>query len=168
MKFSISNIALPAFDHADDFGRLVEFGLDGIEVAPSRVWRDTWHELTTVEVFDYRQRIENAGLGVVGLPPLFYDPPELGLFTEPALRVRSPAFLHRTSKVCRAPAGRTPRAVPAAGNGCWPGPQAPQRGPKTIHPRSAPCSSSAKRAARCSGNRLFGGGATEGPAPSRS
>ncbi len=107
MKFSISNIALTAFDHADDFGRLVEFGLDGIEVVPSRVWRDTWHELTTVEVFDYRQRIENAGLGVVGLHSLFYDQPELGLFKEPALRVRSLDFLQHMSKVCRDLGGRT-------------------------------------------------------------
>ena len=107
MKFSVSNIALPAFDHADDFGRLVEFGLDGIEVAPSRVWRDTWQSLTTVEVNDYRRRVENAGLSVVGLHSLFYDQPELGLFKEPALRVRSLDFMQHLSKVCRDLGGKT-------------------------------------------------------------
>ena len=107
MKFSVSNIALPAFDHTDDFGRLREFGLDAIEVAPSRVWRDTWHGLTTVEVSDYRNRIVNAGLGVVGLHSLFYDRSELGLFKQPAERAESLDFLEHLSKVCRDLGGKT-------------------------------------------------------------
>ena len=107
IKFSISNIALPAFDHADDFGRLVEFGLDGIEVAPSRVWRDTWRGLTTVEVTDYRRRVENAGLSVVGLHSLFYDQPDLGLFKAPRERAESLDFLEHLSKVCRDLGGKT-------------------------------------------------------------
>ena len=107
MKFSISNIALPAFDHADDFCRLVEFGLDGIEVAPSRVWRDTWRGLTTVEVADYRRRVENAGLSVVGLHLLFYDQPDLGLFKAPRERAESLDFLEHLSKVCRDLGGKT-------------------------------------------------------------
>ena len=85
VHYAVSNIALPAFDHADDFGRLRELRLEAIEVAPSRVWRDTWHGLTTIEVSDYRRRIVNAGLSVVGLHSLFYDQPGLGLFKQPNL-----------------------------------------------------------------------------------
>ena len=107
MKFAVSNIALPAFDHADDFGRLGAMGLDAVEVAPSRVWRDTWHGLTTIEVSDYRRRIVNAGLDVVGLHSLFYDRPELGLFKDPAERAESLDFLEHLSKVCRDLGGRT-------------------------------------------------------------
>ena len=107
VRYAVSNIALPAFDHADDFGRLREFGLEAIEVAPSRVWRDTWHGLTTIEVSDYRRRIVNAGLGVVGLHSLFYDRPELGLFKDPAERAESLDFLEHLSKVCRDLGGRT-------------------------------------------------------------
>lgn len=107
VRYAVSNIALTAFDHTDDFGRLREFGLDAIEVAPSRVWRDTWHGLTTIEVSDYRRRIVNAGLSVVGLHSLFYDRPELGLFKEPAERAESLDFLEHLSKVCRDLGGRT-------------------------------------------------------------
>lgn len=107
VRYAVSNIALPAFDHADDFGRLREFGLEAIEVAPSRVWRDTWHGLTTLEVSDYRRRIVNAGLGVVGLHSLFYDRPELGLFKGLAERAQSLDFLEHLSKVCRDLGGRT-------------------------------------------------------------
>ncbi len=107
MKFSVSNIALQAFEHTDDFGRLREFGLEAIEVAPSRVWRDTWRGLTTVEVADYRRSVEGAGLGVVGLHSLFYDHPELGLFKEPAERAESLDFLEHLSGVCRDLGGKT-------------------------------------------------------------
>ena len=107
MKYAVSNIALRAFDHADDFGRLAEMGLDAVEVAPSRVWRDTWHGLTTLEVSDYRRRIESAGLGVVGLHSLFYDQPRLGLFKGKAERAQSLDFLEHLSKVCRDLGGRT-------------------------------------------------------------
>jgi len=107
LKFAVSNIALPAFDHTSDLERLAEFGLEALEVAPSRVWRDTWHGLTTVEVADYRRRIENAGLGVVGLHSLFYDQPQLGLFKEPVERAESLDFLEHLSKVCRDLGGKT-------------------------------------------------------------
>ena len=107
MKFAVSNIALPAFDHTADFDRLAEMGLEAIEVAPSRVWRDTWRGLTTMEVADYRRRIEAAGLSVVGLHSLFYDRPELGLFKGPEARAESLDFLEHLSKVCRDLGGKT-------------------------------------------------------------
>jgi sugar phosphate isomerase/epimerase len=107
VKFALSNIALPAFDHISDLDGVAGLGFDAIEVAPSRVWRDTWHGLTTLEVNDYRRRIENAGLSVVGLHSLFYDKTELGLFKEPALRAQTLDFLEHLSKVCRDLGGRT-------------------------------------------------------------
>ena len=107
MKAAVSNIALSPYDHGEELRRLAAHGLEGLEVAPSRVWRDTWHGLTTIEVSDYRRRIVNAGLGVVGLHSLFYDQPELGLFKEPAERAESLDFLEHLSKVCRDLGGRT-------------------------------------------------------------
>lgn len=107
MRFALSNIALPAFDHTRNLDEVAELGIEAIEVAPSRVWRDTWHGLTTAEVSDYRRRIEDAGLCVVGLHSLFYDQPALGLFKKPALRAQSLDFLEHLSKVCRDLGGRT-------------------------------------------------------------
>ncbi|MCH7935527.1 MAG: sugar phosphate isomerase/epimerase [Proteobacteria bacterium] len=107
IRLAVSNIALPAFDHADDFGRLREFGIEAIEVAPSRVWQDTWKGLAPDAVADYRRRIEDAGLDVVGLHSLFYDQPRLGLFKEPTERAESLDFLEHLSGVCRDLGGRT-------------------------------------------------------------
>lgn len=107
MKFAVSNIALTPFEHGDELGRLPDLGLAAVEVAPSRVWDDTWKGLTADRVAYYRKQIESAGLGVVGLHSLFYDQPELGLFKEPAKRSETLGFLEHLSKVCRDLGGRT-------------------------------------------------------------
>lgn len=107
MKYAVSNIALPAFDHAAELGRLAGFGISAVEVAPSRIWHDTWRGLTNADVAAYRRDIEDAGLKVVGLHSLFFDHPELGLFKEPSARTESLDFLTHLSGVCRDLGGRT-------------------------------------------------------------
>ena len=104
---AISNIALPAYDHAAELGRLRDLGMEGLEVAPSRVWRDTWHGLTAADVSAYRHAVETAGLRVVGLHSLFFDQPDLGLFKAPEIRRQSLDFLEHLSAVCRDLGGRT-------------------------------------------------------------
>lgn len=107
MRFAVSNIALTAFDHGRELARLPALGIEGVEVAPSRVWRDTWKGLTNVAVAHYRKAIGDAGLRVVGLHSLFFDQPRLGLFKAPAERAESLDFLVHLSKVCRDLGGRT-------------------------------------------------------------
>ncbi len=107
MKYAISNIALTAYDHADELARLPELGLEGLEVAPSRVWRDTWKGLTASEVTAYRKQVEDAGLKVVGLHSMLFDHPELGLFRDRETRSRTIDFMAHLSTVCRDLGGRT-------------------------------------------------------------
>ncbi|MBL94285.1 MAG: hypothetical protein CFH06_00235 [Alphaproteobacteria bacterium MarineAlpha3_Bin5] len=106
-KFSISNIALNAFDHTKQLQILPELGFQGIEVAPSRVWKNTWHGLTANQVDNYRQSVEKADLKIVGLHSLFFDHPELGLFRNSAGRKETLEFLQHLSLVCRDLGGKT-------------------------------------------------------------
>ena len=107
MKLSVSNIALPAYDHARYFPRLEEMSFEGVEVAPSRVWRETWTALKSVEVTKYRKSVENAGLTVVGLHSLFFDHPELGLFKGSEISRLTLDYLVHLSGVCRDLGGKT-------------------------------------------------------------
>ena len=106
-ELAISNIALTAFDHGAELDRLGDLGLTGLEVAPSRVWRNTWHGLAAAEVERYRRLVETAGLRVVGLHSLFFRHPELGLFKEPEVRAQTQDFLVHLSALCRDLGGRT-------------------------------------------------------------
>lgn len=107
MKLATSNIALPAFAHTDALGRLPEMGFAGLEVAPSRVWRDTWHGLRRASVDAYRKAVETAGLTVIGLHSLFFDHPELGMFRDDEIRRRTLDYLVHLSGLCRDLGGRT-------------------------------------------------------------
>ena len=82
-------------------------GLTGLEVAPSRVWEDSWLGLSPNVAEIYRSEVEQVGLTVVGLHSLFYDQPQLGLFRFGDNRVRTLDFLEHLSKLCRDLGGTT-------------------------------------------------------------
>ncbi len=106
-KSAVSNIALPAYDHREELRRLPGLGIEGLEVAPSRVWRDTWHGLKPADVGRYRRQVETAGLRIIGLHSLFWDQPKLGLFRGPDVGARTLDFLTHLSALCRDLGGRT-------------------------------------------------------------
>ena len=107
MRYAVSNIALPAFDHWKELPQVAALGYAGIEIAPSRIWHETWKELKASDVAQYGRALEEAGLEAVGLHSLFYDHPALGLFRDPARRTASLEFLTHLSTVCRDLGGRT-------------------------------------------------------------
>ncbi|CAA7612585.1 sugar phosphate isomerase/epimerase [Magnetospirillum sp. SS-4] len=104
MKFAVSNIALTAHDHLAELERLAPLGVTGLEVAPSRVWKDGWD---AAGIAAYRRAVEAAGLTVVGLHSLFFDRPHLGLFKDPASRAETLDFMVALSALCRDLGGRT-------------------------------------------------------------
>ena len=107
MKYAVSNIALTPHEHADELIQLREVGLDGIEVAPSRAWKDTWHGLSAPEIDVYRRQIEAAGLETVGLHSLLFDRPDLALCETAGQRRGLMEFFVHLSAVCRDLGGRT-------------------------------------------------------------
>ena len=106
-KFAISNIALTPLAHSDELQVLSELGFTGLEVAPSRVWQDTWHGLTPAMVESYRRDVEAAGLNVLGLHSLLFDQKDLGLFSDAAGRARVLDYMTHLSAVCRDLGGHT-------------------------------------------------------------
>ncbi|RAU23568.1 hypothetical protein CU669_00220 [Paramagnetospirillum kuznetsovii] len=107
IRIAVSNIGLPAFNHLGLLPRLAEMGVGGLEVAPSRVWRDTWMELPPAEVAAYGKAVRDAGLTVVGLHSLFFDHPDLGLFKGADTLTHTVAFMAHLSAVCRDLGGTT-------------------------------------------------------------
>ena len=106
-RIAVSNIGLPAFAHLDFLPRLMELGVTGLEVAPSRIWHDTWSGLSADDVSAYGQAVRDSGLKIIGLHSLFFDHPELGLFKGPDILMRTVEFLGHLSAVCRDLGGRT-------------------------------------------------------------
>lgn len=107
MKIAVSNIALPAYEHVAELNALPRMGISAIEVAPSRIWRDTWKGLKPFDVTNYRRQIEDAGLRVVGLHSLLFDQPDLKLFGDNASSSRLEQFFVHLSGICRDLGGKT-------------------------------------------------------------
>ncbi len=106
-RFALSNIALTAFDHIPELTTVTELGITRLEVAPSRVWEDTWHDLTPAMVTSYRRDVEAAGLEILGLHSLLFDQKDMGLFADTEGRARVLDFMTHLSAVCRDLGGHT-------------------------------------------------------------
>jgi sugar phosphate isomerase/epimerase len=107
MQYAVSNIALTAFDHLDELPMIADLGITGLEIAPSRIWQDTWQGLSVSDIDAYGRALEAAGLQAVGLHSLFFDHPDLGLFRNPSGRARTLDFLVHLSGMCRDLGGKT-------------------------------------------------------------
>ena len=107
MPFAVSNIGFSSYEHEPLLDAVKGLGFDGLEVAPSRVWRDTWKGLSAADVDLYRRMVERSGLSVVGLHSLFFDHPELSIFGSAQVRAEAVKFLVHLSAVCRDLGGKT-------------------------------------------------------------
>lgn len=107
MKISISNIALPSFQQSKYLGYLADLGVAGLEVAPSKVWSDTWEGLSFRKVEAFRREVNSYGLQIIGLHSLFFDHPDLGLFKGAEVNAKTRDFLTHLSSVCRDLGGHT-------------------------------------------------------------
>lgn len=77
MRLSVSNLAWPSALDAVAFERLAGMGVNGLEVAPTRL--AGWEELTQAHLVAYRDRAAGAGLVVSSLQAILFGRPDLHL-----------------------------------------------------------------------------------------
>ena len=74
MRLGVSNLAWAAADTPRALALLAARGVDGIEVAPTRIAE--WPELTATRVGSFRDECRAAGLKVASLQAIFFGRPE--------------------------------------------------------------------------------------------
>jgi sugar phosphate isomerase/epimerase len=94
MKIAVSNIAWPAELDDSVFAFLAASGVEGIEVAPTRVWPQ-WEGIDPVGVRVFRRSVESHGLRVSSLQSILLQKPELRLFGTDAERQALDEHLRR-------------------------------------------------------------------------
>ena len=82
MRLSVSNLAWGAEHHGEALDLLGRMGVQGIEVAPTKI--SQWTELTPKRIRSYRSEIEAAGLRVSSLQAIFYGVRGAALLKDPA------------------------------------------------------------------------------------
>ena len=77
MRLSVSNLAWSAEETPSALERLFRLGVQGIEVAPTRI--ADWPQLTEKILRDYRSQVETAGLRVSSFQAILFGKPEATL-----------------------------------------------------------------------------------------
>ena len=77
MRLSFSNLAWPTESDGQAFAALAGLGVQGIEVAPTRL--AFWDDITPVRLAFYRGQLENEGLVVSSLQAILFGTKDLSL-----------------------------------------------------------------------------------------
>lgn len=83
MKLAVSNIAWDIHNDPNIFSLLRKNGVQGIEIAPTKVWPD-WNGANSSSAKKYRKRLFNEGFEVPALQAILFGKPELQLFVPEA------------------------------------------------------------------------------------
>ncbi len=100
MRLGLSNLALPAAEETGLLPRLREWGVAGIEVAPTRL--APWEAIDASLLRRAHRRVTEAGLAVGSLQAIFYGCPVLQLLGEPAAFAAMAAHLDRVGEIAAA------------------------------------------------------------------
>jgi D-psicose/D-tagatose/L-ribulose 3-epimerase len=99
MKIAVSNIAWPIDADEAIADVLVELGVTGVEVAPTKVWPNP-REASDAAIDAYRRRWEARGVSIVAAQALLFGRPDLTLFDDVATRERTFTYLSEIVRVC--------------------------------------------------------------------
>jgi D-psicose/D-tagatose/L-ribulose 3-epimerase len=94
LRLAVSNIAWDVEDDAAIAAMLVNEGVGGIEIAPTK-WRERPIEASVRDVSDYRMLWKDRGLPIVAMQSLLFGQPQLQLFGDKAGRTAMLEYLKR-------------------------------------------------------------------------
>ena len=94
--FAVSNIAWNRHDDESVLALLARYGVNGVEIAPSKVWADL-DSVSEKAASQYREFLADHGFSVPAFQAILYGHPELQVF-DPGTH---PAFLARLETVAR-------------------------------------------------------------------
>jgi len=98
MKLAISNIAWTAAEEAAVRELLPEYGVEGVETAPTKTWEKPT-EASEAQLAEYRRFWESAGMRIPAMQALLFGRPELKIFESEEIREKTLAYLDGMMRV---------------------------------------------------------------------
>ena len=81
MRLSVSNIAWDAPEEAEVLALFSEYGVQGVEVAPTKIWPD-WAGVTERSIIETRSRFADQGFVIPAFQSILFGKPEFSVFGE--------------------------------------------------------------------------------------
>lgn len=97
VRLAVSNLAWPTADDAEAFGLLTQLGVQGIEVAPTRL--GAWDSLSATQLAAYRAKLFASGMVVSSLQALLFGKPDLQLLGDTSLFAAMQDHLRRVVEI---------------------------------------------------------------------
>jgi sugar phosphate isomerase/epimerase len=94
IRLSVSNIAWQPDELEDHLKLLMELGCDGVEIAPSCIWKEPAH-VSLHEMEELKTLISKYNLVIPAFHALLYTRPELCFFAEDSLRQQTVSYLKK-------------------------------------------------------------------------
>lgn len=94
MKLSVSNIAWQHNEFEDHLKLLSELGCDGVEIAPSRIWKEP-ADIGEDEIKSLAETVSKYNLAIPALHALLFTKPDLYIFGEESLRHQTISYLKK-------------------------------------------------------------------------
>jgi sugar phosphate isomerase/epimerase len=98
MKVAISNIAWPAEAEPRAAAILQEFGIHGVEIAPTTIWQKPL-EASEQQILEYRRSWEQRGIRIVAMQALLFGRADLAVFGAPEKRRETLDYLDGVMRV---------------------------------------------------------------------
>ena len=99
MRLAISNIAWLTEEETSILSLLKDYGVEGIEIAPTKYWPDPI-SATPAEIKGLKSRLNNAGFEIPAAQALLYGHPELVIFRDAETRARTLEYLVQIGILC--------------------------------------------------------------------
>ena len=99
MKLAVSNLAWPRAKDAAIVDLLIELGIGGIEIAPTKIWPNPL-AATDAEIDEYRRFWNERGIAIVAAQALLFGKPELTIFESASTREQTLEYLAGIVRVC--------------------------------------------------------------------
>lgn len=94
IRLSVSNIAWPQNELADHLNLLVELGCDGVEIAPSCIWKEPV-QVSDDEVEGLKELISRYNLVIPAFHALLFTRPDLYIFGKESIRQQTVLYLKK-------------------------------------------------------------------------
>jgi D-psicose/D-tagatose/L-ribulose 3-epimerase len=99
MRLAISNIAWPAEEDEQVAHVLHRYGVEGVEIAPTKVWPSPL-DATAAEIRGYRSAWSRRGIPIVAAQALLFGRPDLTIFDNITCRNQTRQYLERIIWLC--------------------------------------------------------------------
>ena len=95
MHKAISNIAWTKEEDEKMYPIMTQYGFQGLEIAPSRIWADPTH-VSQNSIRDFQNKLHEYQITVIAMQAILFGKQELTIFENPEIKLKTSQYIKKT------------------------------------------------------------------------